>query len=88
MVARKMLSVRSSKHCQLLSWLSSSFSYETSSQKADTMQLTYSAELRQKLQHSKLANLLGEQAFGDFDFSMFKRRSATAQYHSSVNILT
>ena len=37
MVSRKMLSVRSSKYCQLVSWLSSSFSYETSSQKAGTI---------------------------------------------------
>ena len=44
-------------------------------------------ELRQKLEHSRLTNLVGEQAFGDLDFSMFKRRNATAHHHSSVNIL-
>lgn len=44
-------------------------------------------DLRQKLDHSKVTNLVGEQAFGDLDFSMFKRRNATAHYHSTVNIL-
>ena len=44
-----------------------------------------SAEPRQKLRHSELTNLVGEQAFGDLDFWMFKRRSATA--HSSINVL-
>lgn len=39
------------------------------------------------MEHSKLTNLVGEQAFGDLDFSMFKRRNATAHYHSSMNIM-
>ena len=44
-------------------------------------------ELRSTLEHSHLTNLVGEQAFGDLDFSMFKRRNATTHHHTSVNML-
>ena len=44
-------------------------------------------ELRLRLQHCKLTNLVGEQCFGDLDFSMFKRRNASAHLHSPLNML-
>ena len=44
-------------------------------------------ELRARLQHSKLTNLIGEQAFGDLDFSLFKRRNASLHHLSSINIM-
>ena len=44
-------------------------------------------ELRQRLQHSKLTNMISEQCFGDLDFSMFKRRNASAHHHTSINML-
>ena len=44
-------------------------------------------ELRARLQHSKLTNLVGEQAFGDLNFSLFKRRNASLHHHSSINIM-
>ena len=44
-------------------------------------------ELRARLQHSKLTNLVGEQAFGDLDFSLFKRRNASLHHLSSINIM-
>lgn len=43
--------------------------------------------LRQKLQHSKLTNLVAEQSFGDLDYSIFKRRNASAHLHSSINMI-
>ena len=42
---------------------------------------------RKQLQHSKLTNLTGEQAFGDLDFSLFKRRNASLHHHSTINML-
>ena len=44
-------------------------------------------QLRGKMSHSHLTNLTGEQLFGDLDFSLFKRRSASLFYHSTINIL-
>ncbi|KAK2147620.1 hypothetical protein LSH36_544g05064 [Paralvinella palmiformis] len=43
--------------------------------------------LRGKMKHSHLTNLIGEQMFGDLDFSLFKRRSASLFHHSTINIL-
>ncbi|KAK2139979.1 hypothetical protein LSH36_1525g00035, partial [Paralvinella palmiformis] len=43
--------------------------------------------LRGKIKHSHLTNLIGEQMFGDLDFSLFKRRSAFLFHHSTINIL-
>ena len=44
-------------------------------------------DTRKRLQHSKLTNLIGEQAFGDLDFSLFKRRNASLHHHSTINML-
>ena len=46
-----------------------------------------SIERRMKLKHSKLTNLLGENAFGDLDFSQFKRRNASMHYHSGIHMV-
>ena len=46
-----------------------------------------SAEVRTRLNHSKITNLLGEECFGDLDFSIFKRRNASMHHHSTVNML-
>ena len=43
--------------------------------------------LREKMTHSKMTNLVGEQYFGDLDFSLFKRRNASLHHHSTINIL-
>ena len=44
-------------------------------------------ELRQRMKHCKLTNLVGEQAFGDLDFSIFKRRYASLHHHSTVQMM-
>ena len=44
-------------------------------------------ELHQRLEHSTLTNMSSEQCFEDLDFSMFKRRNASAQHHTSINML-
>ena len=44
-------------------------------------------DLRQKMIHSKMTNLVGEQCFGDLDFSLFKRRNASLHHHSSINMM-
>ena len=43
--------------------------------------------LRERLEHTHLSNLLSEECFGDLDFSMFKRRNASLHHHSTVNML-
>ena len=43
--------------------------------------------LRDKLSHSKLTNITGEQCFGDLDFSLFKRRNASIHHLSTLNML-
>ena len=44
-------------------------------------------DLREKMIHSKLTNLLSENEFGDLDFGFFKRRSASLHYHSESRYL-
>ena len=44
-------------------------------------------EVRRRLQHSKLTNMVGEQSFGDLDFSLFKRRNASLHHHSTIHML-
>lgn len=44
-------------------------------------------ELRAKLQHSHITNLVSEENFADLDFSMFKRRSSTLHHHSTINMI-
>ena len=44
-------------------------------------------ELRQRMARCKLTNLVGEQAFGDLDFSIFKRRYASLHHHSTVQMM-
>ena len=44
-------------------------------------------ELRTKLNHSSLTNLISEECFTDLDFSLFKRRNASLHHHSTVNLL-
>ena len=39
-----------------------------------------SQDLRAKMKHCKLTNLLSENEFGDLDFGMFKRRNASVHY--------
>lgn len=46
-----------------------------------------SPEVRSRMQHSKLTNLIGEQCFGDLDFSIFKRRNASLHHHGTVNMI-
>ena len=46
-----------------------------------------SDELREKMKHSKLTNLLSENEFGDLDFSYYKRRNASLFYHSGVQMV-
>ena len=43
--------------------------------------------LHDKMKHSHITNLVGEQCFGDLDFSIFKRRSASVHHHTTVNIM-
>lgn len=45
------------------------------------------SDLREKLKHSKLTNLLSENEFGDLDFSYYKRRNASLFYHSGVQMV-
>ena len=44
-------------------------------------------EDRQRMAHCRTTNLLGEACFGDLDFSMNKRRSASSFHHSTVNMM-
>ena len=44
-------------------------------------------ELWQRMKHCKLTNLVGEQAFGDLDFNIFKRRYASLHHHSTVQMM-
>lgn len=44
-------------------------------------------DLEQRMQHSKLTNLIGEANFGELDFSLFKRRNANIHHDSTINIL-
>ena len=44
-------------------------------------------ELRQRMKHCKLTCLVGEQAFGDLDFSIFKRRYASLHHHSTLQMM-
>lgn len=44
-------------------------------------------ELRTQMKHCRLTNLLSENEFGDLDFWMFKRRSASLHYHSGVQMV-
>jgi aubergine-like protein len=44
-------------------------------------------ELRERMKHSKLTNLLSENEFGDLDFSYYKRRNASLFYYSGVQMV-
>ena len=44
-------------------------------------------ELREKMQHCQLTNLLGEACFADLDYTMFKNRGATLHHHSTLNMV-
>ena len=44
-------------------------------------------ELREKMRHCKLTNLLSENEFGDLDFGMYKRRNASLHYHSGLQMI-
>ena len=44
-------------------------------------------ELQQRMKHCKLTNLVGEQAFRDLDFSIFKRCYASLNHHSTVQMM-
>ena len=44
-------------------------------------------ELRQKLAHSQITNLLGEACFGDLDLSIYKRRNASSHHHGSLTMM-
>ena len=46
-----------------------------------------SQDLRAKMKHCKLTNLLSENEFGDLDFGMFKRRNASVHYHSGIQMV-
>ena len=43
--------------------------------------------LRSRLSHSRITNLVSEECFADLDFSLFKRWSASLHHHSTVNLL-
>ena len=43
-------------------------------------------ELRQRMQHCQLTNLLGEACFADLDDSMFKNRAATLHHPSTLHM--
>ena len=44
-------------------------------------------ELRQKLAHSQITNLLGEACFGDLDLSIYKHRNASSHHHGSLTMM-
>ena len=44
------------------------------------------AEISSKLAHCPLTNLIGESAFGDFDFDVHKRRNCTLFNRSSIHM--
>ncbi|XP_070213309.1 uncharacterized protein [Littorina saxatilis] len=44
-------------------------------------------DLRHKLSHSHITNLVAEECFADLDFSLFKRRSCSLFHHSTVNMM-
>ncbi|KAK7095511.1 hypothetical protein V1264_006907 [Littorina saxatilis] len=44
-------------------------------------------ELRQKLAHSLVTNLVAEESFADLDFSLFKRRNGSLHHHSTIAML-
>ena len=44
-------------------------------------------ELRQKLAHSQITNLLGEACFGDLDLSIYKLRNASSHHHGSLTMM-
>ena len=46
-----------------------------------------SDEIREKMKHSKLTNLLSENEFGELDFRYYKRRNASLFYHSGVQMV-
>ena len=46
-----------------------------------------SNEMLSQMAHCHLTNLLGENEFGDLDFSQFCRKHATIHYHSSVQMV-
>ena len=43
--------------------------------------------MRQKMKHCKLTDIIGEYNFGDLDFSLFKRRHASLHHHFTVNMM-
>ena len=44
-------------------------------------------ELRKRLEHSCITNLVAEQSFADLDFSLFKRRNCTLHHHTTISML-
>ena len=44
-------------------------------------------DMRAKMEHSQLTNLIGEACFGDLDFSIFKRRIAAIHHRSTINMV-
>ena len=44
-------------------------------------------ELRQKLAHSQITNLLGKACFGDLDLSIYKLRNASSHHHGSLTMM-
>ena len=72
--------------------LCAKFMVVTENQLADFMptgkyHAIHDVALRDKLVHCKLTNLFGEGCFGDLDFSLFKRRNASAHHLSTLNML-
>lgn len=45
------------------------------------------ADLRARLQHSHITNLVSEENFADLDFSLFKRRNSSLHHHSTINMM-
>lgn len=46
-----------------------------------------SPQMRERLSHCLLTNLIGEACFADLDYSMFKSRAASLHFHSGKNML-
>jgi hypothetical protein len=44
-------------------------------------------DLRVKMKHCKLTNLVAEYEFGDLDFSQFRRRHASLHFHSGIQMV-
>lgn len=44
-------------------------------------------ELRESMKSCKVTNLVSENAFGDLDFSQFRRRHASLHYHSGIQMV-